>query len=269
MAQKWEEIGTGATKQWKLTITVDGREPQCFYGKTKDVIAEQLANAQEHATTAIETLKRGTPQQPAAPRRNAAIPLQPNERMQVVSDMTNPAKVEQAVTRVVESIIGPVENIRQASNSSAAKDLENASVAAAKQFTERTPDWFPSDYNKRTLTGYMQAQGMKSTEVADYTRAFEMLKANGLLQSAPEVQDDNEEPPERIAPRPAAQPARLSTGVRSSDVSGEQTAPGRRLKYTRERIDKMGKDEYKRLLLSDPELTKAVEFYSRPQRRAV
>lgn len=256
MAQQWEQVGEGDNRQWKLTITTVGRSPQVYYGKSKAQIAEQLANAQEHATEAIDQLKQGNRPAPA-PRKATPQPLQPGERMQVASDITNPAKVETAVTRVIESVTGkPISEL-------AAGNAEQNAANAATRFVQGTPDWYPTEHNKQTLVAYMQTHSMDNTKVEDFSRAFQNLMAAGLLQTRPEQPKTVEAEPERIAPRTQT-PARVSTGIRANDVSGTTAPPSRRLKYTREEIDKMGKEKYKHLLMTDPELTRCVEYYNRP-----
>lgn len=262
MAHTWEfDKNSG---KHKLTITVAGHEPQIFTGMTKAEIADQLADAQTNATTAIDQLKAG--RQPA---RRGTKPLEPGERMQLVSDLGNPAKVDTAVERIVEAVVGPVADLREAGAQGGNQKVAAAAEKAAAEFADGTPDWWPSAHNKKTLAGYMRAQGMDPRVIENYRKAFAALTESELLQKKPAEQ---ETPPaagtEPIAPKQTAPPpTRQVTGVRSTDTSGTPTPQGRRLKYTQEDIAKMSAATYKQLMQSDPELTKCVDYYESQRRQ--
>jgi len=286
MAKVWEEIAPkNGVPQWKLTVTSDDPEdgvPISVFRGTKDQIAEALADSQENANRHIAELRRSNGRngnQPAPPKPNQPKPLSPADRMQTVAEMNDPATVDKAVTRIIESAIGPIENLRQVTENAPADREERhnrAAVEAATQFAEETPEWFPSDHNKNTLVRFMRAQGMSPTNRAHYTQAFNELTAAKLLQAKPE-EDDETQPkdpqPEPNAPAPALPkaPTRFSSSVRPSEMSGQppvRTAP--RLKYSREQIANMSAATMKRLI-NDPEFIKASEFYAqqdKPRRRA-
>lgn len=264
MAREWDTIGEGANRKHRLTITTQGRNPQVYIGKSKAEIAEQLAHAQEHATEHIVKLSSREPEAPAvaAPKQ-----LEPSERMQMVSDITNPAKVDEAFTRLVETTVGaPISDIRKAVAKPSQDERETAAITAAKSFAENTPDWFASPHNNNLLVDFMQAQNMDPTDRDAYVTAFGRLKAAGLLQKAPERTTDDEPEPQRIAENKPV-PTRYSTGVRPSEMGGSSTTPARRFKWTREEIDQMSAARYKQLMQSDPDFSKAVDFYAQPQRR--
>jgi hypothetical protein len=275
MGKNWTDRGNG---QWKLTVTSDmagdSTPPVVLYG-TKDEILDKLADSKINGDRRINELRRGYPSNGAAPAAAATVPrpLTPAERMQTVADLANPATVDRAVTRVMESVIGPVEGMREDRAQERAERETRDAVEAAKQFAEATPDWYPSQHNKNTLVGYMQRMGLNASNTQDYTTAFEELTAAHLLQIKP-AEDDETEPPaqrqERTAPTPAAAPkapTRYSTGVRQSDISGTPPRPTTRLKYTREQIARMGAAAYKQAMLSDPELSRSVEYYAQQDRQ--
>lgn len=266
--KRWEDKGSG---QWKLVITDDitGDVLSTFYG-TKEEIADKQADSLANASRRINELRNGAPK----PNGQAApAPLSAADRMQTVSDLMNPATVDQGVLRVVESVVGPVTELRQDREAEREARMERAAVEAAEAFAEETPDWYPSEHNKNTLVNYMKNMRLNPANRASYTQAFETLSAAKLLQPKPaeafEPDDVNSEPPagrERNAPTPTQQPAaptRYSTSIRHSDISGMRPMPTTRLKYSREQIARMSAATYKRLLTSDPELTKAAEFYAK------
>jgi hypothetical protein len=274
MPKSWEDLGNGL---WKLTVTsVEGIQPQVYRG-TKDQITDMLADSNANATKRINELKQssngnGQPQ---------TRPMTAAERMQVVADIGDPATVDKAITRVIESTLGPVESLRQSAENAPAEREERhtrLAVETAESFTEETPDWYPSEFNKNALVNFMRTQGMSPINRDHYTQAFEELRAAGLLQRKPEEDDENPESeesqqPERTAPTQTASPktpTRISTGIRSSDVSGERPRPTTRLKYSREQLANMGKAQYKTLMQTDgAELARCEDYYAKhPARRA-
>jgi hypothetical protein len=90
-------------------------------------------------------------------------------------------------------------------------------------------------------------------------------------EAAPEeVESEEEDERERNAPVPVPvprTPARVSTGVMSRDISGLPPRPTTRLKYSREQIAELGGEETKRLMFSDPEFSKCIEWYAQQDRQ--
>jgi hypothetical protein len=261
--KKWEDKGSG---QWKLTITNDQNPdaaPSVFYG-TRDEILDKLADSQENANGRIEQLRRTS-------QAAAAKPLSPEERLQTVTELNNPATVDRAVTRVIESVVGPVSELRQERADASVERQTRAAVTAAEAFANRTPDWYPSDFNKNALVRFLQTRGLDPTKTENYTLAFEELSAAQLLQPIPAEPNLNDETEAegRNAPTPTQRPTqtRFSTSIRQSDISGTAPKPTVRLKYTREQIANMSASTYKRLMQSEPELTRCVEYYAQQDRR--
>jgi hypothetical protein len=273
MAEKWEYIGEEGKGKHKLTIDPgDGAPVQVYYGKTREEITQNLIQAQASATRQIDKLQKAMPKPPApanVPMRRVPKPLNDNERFQVANDMTDPAKVDKAVQRVVESVTGiTVDEIRENSRQQEEERAVERATKAAIEWAESEPDWFNSEHNKQTLVRYMMSMGMNPQKTEDYRRAYRELVAAGLLQAAPEGIDDNEpEPPprqERITPVPNGvngKPRTTATGFRSSDISGAPPRSSARVKYTPEQIARMGKEEYKRLWQTDPQFAKDAENY--------
>jgi hypothetical protein len=289
MAKQWEELAPkNGIPQWKLTVTSDDDQiPISVFRGTKDQIADALADSQASANRRIADLKRtnggnGTGGTPPAPRPNAPRPMTAADRMTVVAEMNDPATVDKAVTRIIESQVGPIDNLRQATENAPADREERetrAAIAAATQFAQETPEWFPSEHNKNTLVGFMKSQGLSPRNRAHYTHAFEELTAAQLLQQKPSEDEppaqSSDPQPERNAPAPVLPktPTRISTGVRPSEMSGQPPArTARTMKYSREQIAKMSAATMKRLMTTDPEFNRCSEFYAQqdkqPKRRA-
>jgi hypothetical protein len=268
----WEELGDG---RMKLTLSPEGGGPaSVYYGKDKDEILDKLADSQVNANVRIAQLRPApNGSAAAAPPPTEPKPLTANERMQAVADLNNPATVDKAVGRVMESVIGPIEDFQRDREAQKAERIARMQVAAAELFADSTPEWHQSEHNCEMVANYIVAHGGDLTNVEHYQQAFARLSAAKLLETKPAKTEPPDVPPtelhERNAPNlsaPRAQ-AGYSTGVRSSDISGTAPNPVKRLKYSREQIDNMSPAEYKRNM-SDPEFQRAVEFYSRPQRRA-
>lgn len=286
---KWEELPPkNGTPQWKLTVTSDTPEdgiPISVFRGTKDQIAEALADSQASANRRIAELKRnnggnGTGGNPPAPRPTAPKPLSAADRMTTVAELNDPATVDRAVNRIIESQVGPIENLRQVTENAPAdraERLERLAVEAVNTFIEETPQYLVCPHNAGVMFRYVQLHG-DLTNKAHYHRAFEELTAAQLLQQKPQ----EEEPPtqlsdpqlERNAPAPVLPktPTRISTGVRPSEMSGQPPArTTNRMKYSREQIAKMSAATMKQLMTTDPEFIRCSEFYAqqdKPKRRA-
>lgn len=273
--KRWEELGN---ERFKLTIMPDDptdTTPPSVYRGTKDEIADLLAQSQENANRRIAELR---PAKPVKPNGHAAepAPLTPADRMQIVSDLGNPATVDRAITRVVESQTGvTMEEQRQRQQAEEARQQLDREVNAAMQWAQSTPEWFDSEYNKQTIVRFMKTQGLSLADLAHYNQAFEVLSAAKLLQvkspgTPEEVESENEDERERNAPVPVPvpqAPRRVSTGVMQSDISGLPPRPTTRLKYTREQISDMSAYDYKQAMLSDPEFSRCVEWYAQQDRQ--
>jgi hypothetical protein len=271
--KRWQEI---EDNKWKLTITPDDPaddSPPSVYRGTKEQIAEMLADSQANANRRISELKRNG--QPGNGSAANLKPLSPADRLQTVAELTNPATVDTAITRVMESVVGPIEDERDRRQRDDQERKAAANIEAASAFAESTPEWWPSEHNKLTLVRFMQAQGMDPANQANYSQAFERLSAAELLQPKPDTDDINQPPadePERNAPAPVPAPraTRISTGVTRHDISGTPPRPTTRLKYTREQLAEMSRETYKHLLLTDAqELARCEDYYAKnPVRRA-
>ena len=281
MAQKWEKDGEkNGIQQWKLTVTSDKPGvPISVYRGSKSQIASQLADSQVFANERIREqnlILRGQTKTETPPKAAAPTPLTDAERMQVVADINNPAKVDAAIARVVESKTGPLEAVRESAANAPEERQERdnrLATEAATQFAAETPEYYPTDFNARTMAQYIKIHGDLRNR-AHYTQAYNDLSAAGLLQKRPEGEEENEDEATlqgRNAPTPAAlpkSPTRISTGIRSRDVSGLEPRPTNKLKFTREQIAKMSARTYKEHM-RDPEFQRAVEFYANtPMRKA-
>lgn len=266
--KQWQDLGND---RWKLTILPDDPDdtqtPPSVYRGTKEEIADMLADSQTNANRRITELKR-------SPVAGSPTPLTAEQRLQTVAELSNPATVDKAITRVVESNRA-IEDQRSRQEQEDHAREEQQQVEAAVRFADSTPEWFDSLHNKETLVRFMVAQGYDLKNTSHYTAAFERLSGAKLLQikpagAEPESELLEEDERERNAPVPVPvpkAPTRLSTGVTQRDISGLPPRPSTRLKFTREQINDLSAYDYKRLLLDDPEFSRCVEFYAQQDRQ--
>lgn len=268
----WHDLGGG---RHKLIVTSDEPGvPHSEYKGTLKEIASMLANSQRHANRRLAELRGMTPNGHAEPAQQivAVKPLTPDERVKTVAELSNPATVDTAVLRVVESAMGPLADERARRQEEDADRYNRRIVETVNQFMAETPQWVSSDHNNQVLAGYMQSSGMDPLNRAHYDQAFEYLTSIGLLKLEPtegepsaESEETDLEPnapaPKAVVHRP---PTRISTGVTSRDISGVPPRPNAtRLKYSRDQLMNMGPEEYKKLMFSDgQELLRCEQWYT-------
>lgn len=271
--KRWEDLGND---RWKLTILSDDPDdqvPPSVYRGTKDEIAEMLADSQGNANRRISELKRSGN---GAAAHTQPVPLSAEQRLQTVAELSNPATVDKAITRVVESQMGgSMEELRERQHRAEKERDEQEQVDAALRFANSTPEWYQTDHNINAIVNFIVSQGFDLKNTSHYTLAFEKLSAAKLLQRkpseaepepVPEEEDERERNAPVAAPVPRA-PARLSTGVTQRDISGLPPRPTTRLKYTREQINDLSASDYKRLMFSDQEFSRCVEYYAQQDRQ--
>lgn len=273
--KRWEELGND---RWKLTITPDDPEdtetPPSVYRGTKNEIAEMLADSQSNANRRISELRTATKRTNG--HAAGPTPLTAEQRLQTVAELNNPATVDKAITRIIESEMGEtMEQRRAREQRENAEQEESKATETAMRFAADTPEWVQTPHNAETMVNYMRSQGMDLTNKSHYIMAFERLSAAKLLQTKAlevetETELEDEDERQRNAPVPVPvprAPTRLSTGVTQRDISGLPPRPTTRLKYTREQIAELSAYDYKRLMLDDPQFTRCVEYYAEQDRQ--
>lgn len=264
MAKTWTDLGNN---RWKLTITDDDNPdaiPSVYRG-SKEEIADMLADSQFNANRRIAELKTNGKHDPK--------PLSPNERMQTVAELQDPATVDHAFSRLHEAATGETpEDSRARRQREEEENYNRVATDTAMQFAADTPEYVMTQHNAHTMVAYMRLHGMDLTKMENYQLAFDHLNAEKLLQRAQpmtetETEDEEETMVERNAPTPKAPPkppARISTGISQRDISGTPPRPQTRLKYSREQLDQMSPQTYKQLMLTDrAELEKCETYYAK------
>ena len=244
MKYEWRNAGEPVDGFYEAVVDMeDGRRPQVFRGATYKAVADALLEAQAHATRRIGELHQQQRPQPAPDHAPVAVPLTADERMQLAHDISDPAKSDAAVERILLSKGIQLQEVSELIAERKLRQAESAAVAEAEKFAAAAPDWYPTDHNKLTLFNFMQSQGMQPT-ADNFMAAFERLRGVGLLQqrSPEEPEPETVQPAAGREPIPLAQtrPRRtLSTGVRSAQGSAATTPAQGRPRYTKRDLDKL------------------------------
>jgi hypothetical protein len=253
MGVEWRNSGEPIDGLYVVDVDPeDGSAVQTFKGETFKEAADKLANAQFHASRAINELKQGRVPDRAVTKK----PLKPrelteDEKFQAAQDMRDPNKVTEAMDRVMEARLGGKPNeVAARLNSIDEKELENQAIAEVNIFIQTTPDWYQTEENKNTLFGYIRDNNLAWT-AKNYRIVFDKLMSDGLLTRRPETTTETPETPEtnahteRIAPQQTTRPrGSFSSGVRASTMSN--VPPGKpKPKYTRQEIELMPRAVFK------------------------
>jgi hypothetical protein len=246
---------------------VEGINPIYTYGKTKDEVIEKLSVTQAHAQAALARRAAAPSAGPAAtpasiaPRKR----MTSDEVMQATSDLQNPAKAGNAMTRLIQDQTGV--------------DLHQMAIAEfsrmAMEWQNEHPDFYAHPANKRILTD--QAKFMAGGDLTMVTKdiltsAFNTLRQRGEIFDAPELpSNDNPNlppnspsfPGESLVQRTTERPrGQFATGARSNGFSASQVALPKTPKYTAEDIRTMPESKSRRLLESnDKDYAEACDLY--------
>jgi hypothetical protein len=237
----------------------DGRpDPQYVYAPDKDAMLGKLATMYSNAQVRIAEVKGKGASSPAQPTpapassTQAATPagMTPEERIQTVADLSDPAKAPDAVNRLVAEATGrDLKAEKVAEDAAKAKEAEIARLQGETQtFLAEHPDYYGSKRNAMLLRDRSLSIAQRNlVDASHFAQAYEELQEMGVLETAPAQQSEQEDqaattPPEPTNP-PAARP-RASTGMRPSAFRGAGRLPtGPQL--TRAEVEAMaGTDEY-------------------------
>jgi hypothetical protein len=201
-------------------------------------------------------------------------PLTAAERMKLVRDFSDPETIETALETALEAKLGakPSDVAATATNNSTNLEALRAQQEATA-WKEAHPNFYPGPNNENAiaLAQWIQDRGLKFNQ-ANIDKAFTTLDEAALLIPAPLVAgtSEAEQPPQadptgRITgeePSATRRPSVRTSGItrQNSSTSGENVQKN---KLTREQIDSMSAEEYKRKM-KDPKFVQAVNsLYSK------
>lgn len=238
----------------------DGTNPIYYYGKTEEEVYDKIGLNNMHAQRALARRAEAPPQStatpsPIAPRKRMTA----DETMQATTDLQNPAKSADAVTRLVQDATGM--DLRQMAM--------DAFKTRADEWASETQDFYNCRPNRLLLA--TQLGKLVNGDVAliskeMMTQCFhQMLDAGDLVEDPGEVVPNvtafpDENQVQRVE---TSRGGRSGTGTRSTNFRAPQSTQTRTtLKYTREQIDRMSLTKAEALIRSgDKDYADACEFY--------
>jgi hypothetical protein len=237
----------------------DGTNPIYYYGKTEQEVNDKIALNNMHAQRALARRAEAPPQNTSTPSSIAPRKrMTADETMQATTDLQNPAKAAEAVTRLVQDATGM--DLRQMAM--------DAFKARADEWVRETPDFYNCKPNRSLLAtrlGVLVNGDVALISKEMMTQCFhQMLEAGDLVEDPGEVEPNvttfpDENQVQRVE---TSRGGRNGTGTRSTNFRAPQSAQTRTLKYTREQIDRMSLAKTEALIRSgDKDYADACEFY--------
>jgi len=217
-------------------------------------IALNNMHAQRALARRAEAPPENTNPSPIAPRKRMTA----DETMQATTDLQNPAKAAEAVTRLVQDATGM--DLRQMAM--------DAFKARADEWVSETPDFYNCKPNRSLLAtrlGVLVNGDVSLITKEMMTQTFHQMLAAGDLvedpgEAAPNVTTFPDE--NQVQRVETSRGGRNGTGTRSTNFRAPQSAQTRTLKYTREQIDRMSLARTEALIRSgDKDYAEACEFY--------
>ena len=186
-------------------------------------------------------------------------PLTAEERMQLAQDLTDPEKMDQAQSRLVEATIGNPAEIRRALSQQVQKIAAMDAKEQAEAFVRSNPTYYVCQQNFETMANWMIRNQLEPTR-GNFELAFKTLGPTGagiMVERPIEVAPPPVPIPAVVAepivpavaevPRTQAAPRPTASGLTRSNSSDVGPAPKKG--YTDKEISKMSAEDYKRLVL--------------------
>jgi hypothetical protein len=239
---------------------IEGENPIPTYGRTVDEVLGKVSYTLGHAQAEIARRAsagggNGT-RTPTALLPAARTRMNANEVMQATSDLGNPAKAGDAVTRLVQDATGV--------------DLKQMALEALEtrcnEWMQANPDFYDHRGNRDLLmTHAMRAAGYDYASVSKETLSaqFHKLQQAGILFDAPAAPAAGSEafpggsPVQRVEYPRGGRPG---TGTRSTSFRATQTTQPRTPKYSDDDIRKMPASKKRELIeKNDPDFAAACD----------
>jgi hypothetical protein len=267
MEHEWiHDDDKGLTDEGEYVAVIknaSGNRVSTFKGKSYKEVADQLLQSQVHANREISRLRKPDAARP--PLRVEPKQLSEEDRLRLSSDITDPARVVEAVEEIVTARQGmaPAQVGKQFTKMD--NDERDAYYAAeATAFRREHPDFYPVPQNRDALFDELKANGWDLTR-NNLAIAYQTLKDRDDMIPWPEGETENEPRSngrtngQETAPAPSPRPRSVSTGIRASDASASAPGPTRKAKYTRADIERMSRAEYNDKIRSDPDFRRQVD----------
>lgn len=254
-----------------------GARVSTFKAKTYKEVADKLLESQVNANREITRLRK--PDQGRQPFKVETKQLTPDDRFRLSSEITDPAKVVEAVTEIVTAQQGAApQAVGRKLSEQEQREQDAYYRDQARRFAMATPDYYPVPQNRDALFEEVMAQNWDVT-ANNLGLAWRTLVERGDIVPWPSEEEKetfqyqlrNPVPPEQpngqtAAAQPTAEPntpsprpRSIATGIRNSDASALPPRPHTKPRITRAEIERMSRTEVVQRLQSDPDFRKQLD----------
>ena len=243
-------------------LTRDGKRVSTFKAQSMEDMVDQLAEAQ-----VLSSRKLGRMMNPDRGRKQPFHPqpksLTTEDRERLAMDITDPAKVAEVVSEIVERTTGatPTRIVAEISGRDR-REQEEFEIAETDAFLKDYPDYFPAPENQQAIFAELHLRGYDLTR-NNLAIAYEHLLSEGKLRQAGDTPPTPTQEPMSTGPanpQTQEQPRALrSTGLRSGDGNASRPLPRpKKPLVTKRDLAFMGKAELTERL-RDPAFRQAVD----------
>ena len=263
--------------------------PQVIKYHTQEELAEKL---QEQNVLLIRKLRKETRNNRLGILENETIPddaqrftgtlefkpreLSDEERYEISRKLLDPTTAYEATSTLLEAELGASPKLfREAFQGLQNDQIKLRAKIEADAFVAENPDYYKCGENFEAITSWMLRYDLAPVK-DNFQKAYETLKAQGVLVSGPAVVQEPVHVPAVVEPVVVVEPVKVApvvTGIssgltrdNSSDV-GPVTQPGSDITYVvngqtltgLRAVGAMPSEEYKRRLLTDKEFGKKID----------
>jgi hypothetical protein len=248
-----------------------------FKGKTYKEVADRALDSQANANREISRLRK--PDQGRTPFKAEPRQLTPDDRFRLSAEITDPAKVVEAVTEIVTAQQGaPPQDVGRTLSEQDQQEANKWYLAEARKFAMANADYYPVPQNRDALFEELFANKYDVT-ANNMTIAWQTLKERGDTVPWPSEAESEvfqyqlRNPAEPAKPNgqtaaaqppaepntPSPRPRSIATGLRNTDASALPPPPRRKAQVTRADIERMSRVEFTQRLQADPDFRKQVD----------
>lgn len=204
--------------------------------------------------------------------------LSQEELYEISRDLIDPTKSAEATTKLIEARLGaPLEAVGKTLQNVQRDNIGLRAKVEAGAFVAANPDYYKCDENMDALVGWMIRYNLAPTK-ANFQKAYETLKAQGVLIGAPEEPVIVQQPVQQVVEKPVEPVEKPEQGViqrvppvtitrENTSDAGTPVPAGSDITYTvggrtytgLQAIQAMPSEEYKRRLLHDKDFGKKVD----------
>lgn len=196
-------------------------------------------------------------------------PLTAEERMQLVQDIQDPEKFDEVGRRFVRATVGDPDVLRTRI-ARIEQRLDRSNVhEEALAFRRSRPDYYPTNDNLQTLAAWIEKNQLDPIK-ENFELAYDTLKdvletrpAPAPVSVQPVVPAQPVTPAQPVAPAQTAPVRPVSSGLTRSN--GSDSGPVSNVGITRQELEKMTGDEYKKRLLHEKGFREKVEALDRAE----